>query len=557
MLKKLLEKVNYNPGIVSQISFYSRRMRQETQIRRLGLIFIVLAFMIQFFAFISPPQATVADSPNDLVNGGFNSSIEAANYCNSNVRDYGVILANYSITCSEVKNSTVVTLNSDDYNRQLFSMGRNPYGLKGETPVVINKVTYYFRYLWAWDTMGSSNYQALRVISSDQKTYFLLFNCGNLVSIGLPKSPDLTISKTTTPGYPLAGSELKPNQIVSYRILVNNTGGVANNVVVTDNLPNYTTMIAFDSKSASSYPSNLSSSQPTWKYDTVSQKDNYFIDLKVKIDGSTPNNTRICNRASVSSSNTNSLDSNQICMTVLYSTPTTPITPTTPTQPTVPTVSTCQYNSSLPSTSPDCKPCQDSINSQDALACIKVSKTASNLTQGISNANGTTAQAGDEIVYTLYAANTGQATVSNYIFSENLNSVLTYSDIENLYGGKLDSSNQISWPAINIPAGQTAFEKVEVKVKNPIPQTPTSSSDPGYFNLQMVNVYGNSVTINLPPSAIKTIENISTTSTTLVNTGPGTDIFIAAIVVTVFGYFFSRSRILAKESAIAISNMSN
>ena len=554
MLKKLLEKVNYNPGIVSQISFYSNRMKQEAKIRRLSLVFIVLAFMIQFFAFISPPQATVADSPNDLVNGGFNSALEATNYCNSNVHDYGVILANYSITCNEVRNSSVVTLNSDSYNRQLFSMGRNPYGLKGETPVVINKTTYYFRYLWAWDTMGSSNYQALKVLSSDQKTYFLLFNCGNLVSIGLPESPNLTISKTTTPGYPVAGSDLTPNQIISYRILINNTGGIANNVTVSDNLPNYTTLIGFDSKGASGFPNNLNVSQPIWKYDNVSQNNNYFIDVKVKVNSNTPTNTRICNRATISSANTSTLNSNQICMTVLYSTPASPITPT---QPTVPISQTCQYNPSLPSSSPDCKPCQDSISSQDALACIKVSKTASNLTQGISNANGTTAQAGDEIVYTLYADNTGKAAVNNYVFSENLNSVLAYSNIENLYGGTLDSSNQITWPVVNIPAGQTAFEKVEVKVKDPIPQTPTSTSDPGYFNLQMINVYGNSVTINLPPSAIKTIENISTTSTTLVNTGPGTNIFITAIIVTVLGYFFSRSRILAKESAIAITKLGN
>ncbi len=551
MLKKLLEKVNYNPGIIAQISFYSKRMRQETQIRRLSLIFIILAFLIQFFAFISPPQATVADSPNDLVNGGFNSASQAAKYCNSNLSDYGVILANYSITCDEVRNSNVVTLNSDSYNKQLFSMGRIPYGLKGETPVNIDNTTYYFRYLWAWDTMGSSNYQALRVVASNQKTYFLLFNCGNLVSIGLPKSPDLSISKTTTPGYPTAGSLIKPGQTISYRILINNVGGTANNVVIQDNLPNYTTMIGFESKGASDYPTNLGTSLPTWKYNTVSKNDNYYIDLKAQINNNTPNNTRICNKATITSADTNILSSNQVCMTVVYSTPTPTPTPITPT-----TTQTCQYNPALPSSSPDCKPCQQSVSSQDALACIRVSKTAANLTQGIANANGTTAQPGDEIVYTLYADNTGQATVNNYVFTENLSSVLAYSDIENLYGGKLDSSNQITWPAVNIPAGQTAFEKVEVKVKNPIPQTPTSTSDPGYYNLQMINVYGNTVTINLPPSTVKTVENISSTTSTLVNTGPGTNIFIASIMVVIVGYFFSRSRILAKESAIIISNMS-
>ena len=510
---------------------------------------------------VSPPQSTVADSPNDLVNGGFNSASQAANYCNINLKDYGTILSNYLITCSEVASSKVVTLNSDDYGKQLFSMGRNPYGLKGETPVVINNVTYYFRYLWAWDTMGSSNYQALKVISSDQRVYFLLFNCGNLVSIGLPKSPDLTISKTTTPGYPTSGSSVKPGQIISYRLLLNDIGGSASGVIVSDKLPSDTTLIGFSSANSSSSPSSLNTNQPTWKYNLLTQADHNYVDVKVKIDSSTPNNTLICNIASIKSASTPTVNSNQICMNVVLPATTPPVvTPTKlPTPTTTPPVvtPTCQYNAALPANSPDCRPCQASISSVDALACVKVSKTAANLTQGLSNANNTTAQPGDEIVYTLYASNQGNTSVNNYVFSENLNSVLTYSNLLNTYGGKIDSSNIITWPAVNIPAGQTAFEKVEVKVLSVIPQTPTSSSDPGYYNMQMINVYGNTVTINLPASPIKVIENVTTNSATLVNTGPGTNIFITAIIVSFVGYFFSRSRILAKESLIALEGMDN
>lgn len=560
MLDKLLQKVSFNSGVISQISFYSNRMRQETKIRRLGLVFILLAFFVQFFAFISPPQSTLASSPNDLINGGFNSAAEAAKYCNLNTEGYATLLANYSIDCQEVATAPTITLNSTNYNRQLFSMGRLPYGLAGETPVTINNVTFYFRYLWSWDTAGSSDYQALKVTSSDNHTYFLLYNCGNIVSIGLPKGPNLTISKTTTPGYPTAGSILVPNQVISYRIIFNNVGTDAKNVRISDPLPAYTTLIGFKSSGANNYPLNLDTNQPTWTYTTVSSRDKYYIDLKLKINSNTPTNTRICNTASISSSGTNTRNSNQVCMTVRYSptpnTPNTPpVTPVTPVQPTPPSVPSCQYNPNILSTSSQCVPCQNNVDSQNALACIEVSKTAANLTQGISNANGTTAQAGDNIIYTLYATNSGQATVNNYIFSENLSDVLDYSNIVNLYGGNIDNSNQITWPSVNIPPGQTAFEKVEVKVMSPIPQTPTSSSDPGYYNLEMINVYGNTVTIHLPPTVIKSIENITTSTTNLVNTGPGTNIFITALVLSVIGYFFFRSRLLAKESALIIGQL--
>jgi len=35
------------------------------------MIFIVLTFLVQFFAVLSPPVSTVAASNNDLINGGY------------------------------------------------------------------------------------------------------------------------------------------------------------------------------------------------------------------------------------------------------------------------------------------------------------------------------------------------------------------------------------------------------------------------------------------------------------------------------------------------------
>jgi len=66
----------------------------------------------------------------------------------------------------------------------------------------------------------------------------------------------------------------------------------------------------------------------------------------------------------------------------------------------------------------------------------------------------------------------------------------------------------------------------------------------------MTNVYGNAINIKLPASPVKTIE--VATTTTLPNTGPGTTLFIAASLVIMTGYFYSRSSLLARESEIAI-----
>ncbi len=74
MFEKLLSALPFTPGSVQELSFYAKRMRREVRIRQVGLVFIVFAFLIQIFAFFSPPQSTPVHSPNNLINGGFASA---------------------------------------------------------------------------------------------------------------------------------------------------------------------------------------------------------------------------------------------------------------------------------------------------------------------------------------------------------------------------------------------------------------------------------------------------------------------------------------------------
>ena len=215
MLDKLLSNLPYNPGLIHQLSFYGKRMREEASVRRLGLVFIVLAFMVQFVAVLSPVQPTAADPSNDLIPNGTNKAL-AVSYCQNNTKNYGDILHNYGITCNDVSNSTVVPLKSTDYNKTLYSMGRIPYGKVGETTAQIpltgstTPKSFYWRYLWSWDTGAFSTYTALKLTVTNSgvtKTYFILYSCGNLVSIGLPTAivvpkPIPTTTPTTTPVTP-------------------------------------------------------------------------------------------------------------------------------------------------------------------------------------------------------------------------------------------------------------------------------------------------------------------------------------------------------------------
>ncbi|MCL4357443.1 hypothetical protein M1512_00910 [Patescibacteria group bacterium] len=445
MFEKLLSNLPSNPSLVKEMGFYAKRMRQEQSLRRLGLVFVVLAFFVQFFAVISPPKPSLAASTNDMINGGFSSIAELTADCKTNIRFYATVLNYYGLSCANVADGQTVSLVSTSYNKQLFSMGWNPQGPVNqatgkptdEQPVEIPNVynqpnggTLYWRYLWSWDTYSYSTYEAVKVTSSlTGKTYFILYTCGNLVSIGLPTPYTPPTPVTTTAPTPT----VKPAPA----------------------------------------PKPRPSPQP------------------------------------------------------------------------------CPYNNSLNLTSPACKPCADSLSSTDTVACIQYSKTASDITQNLANANGQTAHAGDTIVYNLTAYNSGQATVNNFVMQDDLSYVMDYANVVSDGGGQINQNDVISWPAVNIAPTASETHKIIVQVRNPIPNTPPSSSDPELFDHIMTNIYGNTVNINLPQSPVSAV---ITTTQALPNTGPDDSLIIAAVIVMIVGYFLARARLLSLESSLAIED---
>jgi len=438
MFEKLLALVPYNPGLVHQLAFYSQRMREEASIRRTSLIFIVLAFFIQFFAVLSPPQSTVAASSNDLINGGINSRSDAISKCYNNVQNYRAILAYYGINCSDMNSAPDVTINSGGQN--YYSMGRNPSPCNDTGVNVSGAGRLYWRKLTCW----GGAYRTLRVQNSAGKTFYIMYDCGNLVSVGLPSpTPAPTPPPVTPPPTPTTPTPPPPPPVV---------------------------------------------------YCTVAGKTNL------------PVNSPEC-------------------------------------------FAPCEYNPLLPAGDAKCKPCDQSVGSADTTACLNIHKTATNVTAGVADANNTTANPGDVITYTLYAENKGKATVKDYVFEENMNDVSDYANVTDMHGGTMNADKIVIWPKQDIKPGETATVQITITVMNPIPQTPSSSSDPFRFDLTMTNVYGNTINIKVPGSPAKQAE---IAAATLPNTGPGTTLFLASSAVIIAGYFFARARLLSKESAIAI-----
>jgi uncharacterized repeat protein (TIGR01451 family) len=190
MLNKILSNLHFNPDYLQLLKEYQVKQSREKFIRGLGFLFIALAFITQIIAFTpSSAQTSASASDNDLIYGGVTSKQQIIDDCNTNYHYIQLIYGTYTVSCADIAspNSTVVSLNSTDYGGNLWSVGHLPYGIAGETPVTLyGGGVVYWRYLHGWDTNGSSTYTALRVTADNGKTFYILFNCGNLVSIGFP-----------------------------------------------------------------------------------------------------------------------------------------------------------------------------------------------------------------------------------------------------------------------------------------------------------------------------------------------------------------------------------
>lgn len=537
MYKKLLSNLPFNPSLISNVSFYAKRLHKEEKLRRLGVLSIVLAVLIQMSAVVSPPEPSLAESGNDIIRGGFTSRDQAVNYCRTNTQDFATILNYYRVTCDILASATTHEIPSTSFSMKLDSMGRFSQGPTitstgkptNEYPVSIAGTTYYMRNLWAWDSGSYSNYQVLNMKNLDGEIVMIMFSCGNIITIDPYTPPDN--SKPPIENPPVA-DDICPNK-----------PGIQTAITQCDVCPNISG-VQYSLSDCDVCPNKPGSQTKPAQCDICPNKpgtQTRYLECDV------------CPNLSGVQYELNQCD---VC-------PNKPGTQTTVSECDVcPNIAGVQYYLSQCDVCPnvpgiqgnrnDCYPCPEAQTDNSNTVCLELNKSASNQTRNINNADGTTAYAGDTIVYTLSVENKGTQTVKDFIIEENMSDVLQYSDIVGLDGGKKEENDTVRWEKVEIKAKKTITKKITVKVKNPIPQTPVSASDPSAFDLVMTNVYyGNAVNIKLPPSVVKRTELIVSS---LPNTGPTSSAVVGIIVTVMVSYFFARVRLLAKETDLVKQN---
>jgi hypothetical protein len=266
MFKKIVSNLSFSPALVGQLGFYAKRLKKEETTRRLGLIFVALALVVQCLAVFQPPESANAASSNDLVYGGLGLG--------SN-RSINHFLAPYDANTNHLKDiMNYMGISRDEIAGAQFgsfitgakySWGHNPIHTSSslEKPTTITDptgvtpiTTVYSRPL---SLSNGSHAKIYAYIGHSSRVgwFALMQACGNLVTDIVPppitppppvkppppappKPAVLAFNKTATnvsQGNVVASSiAAKESDKITFTLSMKNSGGVAAPVKISDNL---------------------------------------------------------------------------------------------------------------------------------------------------------------------------------------------------------------------------------------------------------------------------------------------------------------------------------
>ncbi len=506
MFRKIVSQLSFSPALVGQLSFYAKRLRKEQTTRRLGLVFVALALVVQSLVVFQAPEPANASNGNDFIQGGLGlgSNRSLNNFLgpyDRNERHLQDIFNYFGITRAEITSTSFGQFTVGD---------KKSYGYEnraGSTAINITDgnfqpvTTIYGRPLTVWG--NSPNDKAWAYIGHSSKIgwFAILQACGNLVTDVYPTAPTpppppakVEASKSainTTQNVDATKKAAKANDKVTYTVSVKNSGGTATTVDMKDNLVDVLSFSKLTNTGGGIYNDNLKTL--TW--------------------------------------------------------PGVPLPPGA----TVSKQYTVQLNPSLVTTRTDCKMANMFLDKVVTVpvgcttppAKIVVSKTAKNISQGNVDATTVTAKENDRITFTLTVENTG-GTTKEFTFEDSLSDVLEYAKLTDNGGGTFDETKKIlSWPAVSLKPGAKEVRTFAVQILSTIPATPQGTSDPSSYDCKIENTFIDAyVVIPVTCAPPKVVEEIVTE---LPQTGPAENMLFAGIVFGIVVFFYYRSKQLGTE----------
>jgi uncharacterized repeat protein (TIGR01451 family) len=548
MFDKILANLPYNPSMIEQASFYSRRLKQEQSIRRLGVIMITLSMFVQIFAGALPPEKSLAYSDNHIQNG-VKTRRDLLQAWDNPRSDVATIYKKFGVSRKDIADLPFRPNDTIRSNaRNFWSIGRNSLSgysdinqryKRNEIALRSGGTTVYMRQLNAWDTRVShTNYKAFRGTNSTTgETFWILVDCGNYTQIGkvTPKNPQLEIRKSIVGG----SSTAKAGDTIKFRIEYRNRAqdSLAENVVLTDNLATH----KYDLVG----PEHIS---PDRNGRFTKQFGNlYFtgnsrvLDIRVRLKQDLKTGAVVCNTARINASNAQVANS-KVCLRIQNPQPQSRSQPT-PTPTTVPTTVAPEKP-----IAPTVIPVTANITNENVP--VGLSKTVSNITQNLkgNKALESAVRPGDVLEYSLLTTNGNDSEITEHEIIDYVGDILDYADIDEEFlatqSGQFDpTAKTVSWADQTLPASGDVTRSFRVVMKDPLPSTNSPSSLTTDFDCKISNQYGDEISLQVQCPFVKGVEQLP-------NTGPGEAVGAAFVISLISGYFFARSRLLAKEVSI-------
>jgi len=507
MFKKIVSQLSFSPALVGQLGFYAKRLRREQATRRLGLIFVALALVVQSLVVFQAPEPANAASNNDFIVGGLglgaNRSLDKfVGPYDRNERHLKDIMTYFGITRAEITSTTFGK----------FRVGtKKSYGYEnraGSTAIPITDASFkhvetiYGRPLTIWGNNPNDEFYGYIGHSSRIGWFAILQACGNLITDVYPQAPTpppapakIETSKTavnvTQNNVDATKTAARVNDKVKYTVTIKNSGGTAKAVDMTDNLTEVLSFSKLIDNGGGAFNSNLRTL--SWPSLTLNPGQSVTKSYTVQM-----NSTLITTR-------TDCTMRNQFIDKIV----TIPVDCTTPP------------------------------------AKIEASKTAVNISQGNVDATTVTAKEKDRITFTISAENTG-GTNKEFVFEDNIGDTLEYSTLIDNGGGSYDEKTRnLTWPSVTLKPGEKQVRTFVVQILATIPATPKGVSDPSSYDCKIENGFlASSVVIPVTCPSPKVIETVVPE---LPKTGPTENILFAGIVLAVVTFFYLRSRQLGTE----------
>jgi len=199
MFRKIVSNLPFSPALVGQLGFYAKRLKNEEITRRLGLVFIVLALIVQSLAVFQPSESANASSSNDMVTGGISSVSDYLAAYDSNTKNIKDVMNYVGITREEIASIKYEELKVGSRLSWGFTphfsydQGERQYNITNSDGQQVT--TAYSRPLNLW---GDYYVKGWTGYSKAIGWFGIMRACGNLVTEKVPAVPTVVV-KTPEP----------------------------------------------------------------------------------------------------------------------------------------------------------------------------------------------------------------------------------------------------------------------------------------------------------------------------------------------------------------------